>query len=180
MTFRGGLFTKIQADKSNHNWWRLWHWGNHMIAPVPQPSPVMPQIIHMKHKPLTTQTRQNIAIHNHVYILGIYCTFNWCQPQIQSQPICSAGCPLDSNFLQEISCWSAQCDPNLIHCYRKIRKIYGNAKGVINSFRLRQNGCNFPDDIFKCIFLNENVWILTKISLKCVSKGPIYNIPTLV
>ena len=27
----------------------------------------------------------------------------------------------------------------------------------INSLRPRQNGRNFPDDIFKCIFMNENV-----------------------
>ena len=34
---------------------------------------------------------------------------------------------------------------------------------------------------FKCIFLKENVWILTKkISLKFVPKGPINNIPALV
>ena len=28
---------------------------------------------------------------------------------------------------------------------------------VINTLRQRQNGRNFPDNIFKCIFLNENV-----------------------
>ena len=38
----------------------------------------------------------------------------------------------------------------------------------------------FADDIFKCIFLNENVWIPIKNSLKFVPKGPINNIPTLV
>ena len=38
----------------------------------------------------------------------------------------------------------------------------------------------FADDIFKCIFLNEKVWISIKISLKFVPKGPINNIPTLV
>ena len=37
-----------------------------------------------------------------------------------------------------------------------------------NIFRPRQNGRNFPDDIFKCIVLNENVWISIKISLKFV------------
>ena len=36
------------------------------------------------------------------------------------------------------------------------------------------------DDVFKCNFLNENVWILIKISLKFVPKGPINNIPALV
>ena len=38
----------------------------------------------------------------------------------------------------------------------------------------------FADVIFKCIFLNENVWILIEISLKFVPKGPINNIPALV
>ena len=36
------------------------------------------------------------------------------------------------------------------------------------------------DDIFKCIFLYENVWISIKISLKFVPMGPIINIPALV
>ena len=49
-----------------------------------------------------------------------------------------------------------------------------------NTLRLRQNGCHFPDDIFKCIFLNENVWISIKVSLKFVPKGPINKIPSLV
>ena len=42
------------------------------------------------------------------------------------------------------------------------------------------NGRHFPDDIFKCIFLNENVLISIKISLKFVPKGQINNIPALV
>ena len=50
----------------------------------------------------------------------------------------------------------------------------------INTLRLRQNGRHFPDDIFKCIFLNENVLILIKISLKFVPKGQIHNIRALV
>ena len=51
---------------------------------------------------------------------------------------------------------------------------------LVNTLRLTQNGRHFPDDIFKCIFLNENVWILIKISLKFVPNGPIVNIPALV
>ena len=50
----------------------------------------------------------------------------------------------------------------------------------INTLRPRQNGRHFADDIFKCIFLNENVWISIKISLKFIPKGPINNIPALV
>ena len=49
-----------------------------------------------------------------------------------------------------------------------------------NTLRLRQNGPHFTDDTFKCIFLNDNVRISIRISLKFVSKSPIYNIPTLV
>ena len=36
------------------------------------------------------------------------------------------------------------------------------------------------DDIFKCIFLDENIWIPIKISLKFVPRGPFNNIPALV
>ena len=50
---------------------------------------------------------------------------------------------------------------------------------IFNTLRPRQDGRHFPDDIFKCIFLNENVWISIKISLKFVPKGPINNIPAL-
>ena len=49
-----------------------------------------------------------------------------------------------------------------------------------NTLRLRRNGRHFADDIFKYIFLNENVWIPIKISIKFVPKGPINNIPALV
>ena len=51
---------------------------------------------------------------------------------------------------------------------------------MLNTLRPRQNGRHFADDIFKCIFLNEDVWISIKISLKFVPKGPINNIPALV
>ena len=44
---------------------------------------------------------------------------------------------------------------------------------LLNTLRPRQNGRHFPDDIFKCLFLNENVWISIKISLKFVPEGPI-------
>ena len=50
----------------------------------------------------------------------------------------------------------------------------------LNTLRSRQNGRHFPDDIFKCIFLNENVWISLQISLKFVPKGPINSNPALV
>ena len=51
---------------------------------------------------------------------------------------------------------------------------------IINTLSLWQYGRYIPDDIFKCIFLNENVWILINISLNFVPEGPINNIPALV
>ena len=55
---------------------------------------------------------------------------------------------------------------------------------AFNSLRPRQNGRHIPDDHFKRIFLkfflNEMVWISLKISLKCVPKVRINNIPALV
>ena len=65
-----------------------------------------------------------------------------------------------------------------------ISRIYhGNLRTKplnLNTFRPRQNGRHFANDIFKCIFLNENVWIPIKNSLTFVPKGPINNIPILV
>ena len=51
---------------------------------------------------------------------------------------------------------------------------------LLNTLRPSQNGCRFADGIFKCIFLNENVWISLNISLKYNPKVPFNNIPTLV
>ena len=50
----------------------------------------------------------------------------------------------------------------------------------INSLRPRRNRRHLADDIFKCIFLNENEWISFRISLKFVPKVRINNIPSLV
>ena len=43
----------------------------------------------------------------------------------------------------------------------------------------KKHNFNFPDDIFKWIFVNENAWISMKISLKFVPKVLICNIPAL-
>ena len=59
--------------------------------------------------------------------------------------------------------------------YRRLRRH------ILHNNNLRRpNGRHFPDDIFKWIFLNENVWISINISLKFVPRGPINNIPLLV
>ena len=52
--------------------------------------------------------------------------------------------------------------------------------GYVNSSPSGQNGCNFANDIFRCIFLNEKFCVLIKVSRKFILNGPIDNNPTLV
>ena len=56
--------------------------------------------------------------------------------------------------------------------------IFSQYPSKFNTLRLRQNDRPFPDAIFNCIFLNENVWNM--ITLKFVPQGSINNIPVLV
>ena len=56
----------------------------------------------------------------------------------------------------------------------------GEINKWLNTFRPTQNGHHFSDNTFKCIFLNENIRISIKHSLKFVAKCPINNIPALV
>ena len=51
--------------------------------------------------------------------------------------------------------------------FKIIEELTEDTSSVINTLRLRQNGRHFTDDIFKCIFLNETVWVPIKISLVC-------------
>ena len=117
-------------------------------------------------------------------------------------------CVTDQSFLFSIWVTSQNCDCHVTwFCYQLIAKpgnktatvswpdpyivqfhyntvqyntLLHTAHWWLNTLRLSQNGCHFPDNIFKCIFSNENVKVLIKISLKFVPKGPINNIPALV
>ena len=63
-----------------------------------------------------------------------------------------------------------------------VTKFHGVQPGniTLTHWGRDKNGRHFPGDIFKCIFLNENIWISIKISLKFVYQGPIKNISALV
>ena len=58
------------------------------------------------------------------------------------------------------------------------REVY-DSPHLFNTLRPRENGRHFADDTFTRIFLNENVGISIKISLKFVDGGPINTIPAL-
>ena len=59
-------------------------------------------------------------------------------------------------------------------------RVRWGCKVAFSTLRPRPNGRHFADDTFKRIFLNENVWISLKISLKFVPRVRINNIPALV
>ena len=85
-----------------------------------------------------------------------------------------ANCQLKLWTYQEISVLAAS---DLLMAPNTERRIIDDPKTLM---RPRQNGRHFPDDIFKCIFLNENALISISISLKFVPKGSINNFPALV
>ena len=84
-----------------------------------------------------------------------YCKDNQSQSLIWNSPV-------------KYSCWDNGFD------------TLESADNMFNTWRPRQNGRHFEDDIFKCIFLNENVWTLIKMSLNFVPKGSINNFLSLV
>ena len=51
---------------------------------------------------------------------------------------------------------------------------------TVNSSLLDKMAANLADNIFKCIFLNENDRILIKVSLKYIPRTQIDNTPALV
>ena len=82
---------------------------------------------------------------------------------------------LPSDIYDKIRCGSNVYSTAFLYCFM----VFIHSLGV-NTLKPRQNGRHFPDDIFKCIFLNGNEWISFKISLKFVPMGPFNNILALV
>ena len=83
--------------------------------------------------------------------------------------------------------WADNQDAGDLRCYcihYDATVMRNTCMGVIvmvaKTMKLRQNGRHFADDIFKCIFLTENVSMPIEMSLKSVPKGRINNIPALV
>ena len=70
--------------------------------------------------------------------------------------------------------------PSKVYFCQCLTSMLLDACYTVSTLRPRQNGRRLADDTFKRIFLNENVRISIKISLKFFPKGPINNIPSLV
>ena len=75
--------------------------------------------------------------------------------------------------------WLAICSK--VPSHYTVEPLYKTTpQNGLNTLNPRQNGRLFADNIFKCIFLDENVWNRKKISLKFAPKVGINNIPSLV
>ena len=79
---------------------------------------------------------------------------------------------IDIAALVQVMVWRRPCDkplsePMMVSLLTHFLSLYTRPQWV-KTLRPRQNGCHFPDDIFKCIFLNENVILSIRISLKFV------------
>ena len=78
---------------------------------------------------------------------------------------------LNPNPINQIGQW--------LHVHKSV--VVWTSSGIhFNSLRPRRNRRHFADDIFKCIFLNQNELISFRISLKFVPKVRINNIPPLI
>ena len=109
--------------------------------------------------------------HKYVCRCGSLKPFNCIGLRLRTRKCREKSCKIDEGVRNDIS---LACGRNN-YIYQLFLK-----PTAFNSLRPRPNRRYFADDIFKRIFLNENVWISIKISLKFVPKGPINNIPALV
>ena len=110
------------------------------------------------------------------YYINCYCIYWWLSASLQLLQSVSNGVTavLHLAINRKIPVLSSLC----LLGVRPMRPAVGML--LIITLRLRQHGRHFVDDIFKCIFMNENVWFPIKISLKFVPKGLINYIPALV
>ena len=88
----------------------------------------------------------------------------------------------DKSTLVQVMTWCHQAPSHYLNqCWVRSVTPYSITRPQwVNTLRPRQNGRHFADAIFKCIFVNEYVWIPIKNSLKFVPKGPINNMAALV
>ena len=106
----------------------------------------------------------------------------WAKNRTQHQPTsmkCSRKIDLDNNRFLSDGYKSLKSNNGYVHDMTKLLHHRGIACPV-NTLKPRQNGRHFPDDIFKWIFLNENISISIKIYLKSVPEGPVNHISALV
>ena len=76
--------------------------------------------------------------------------------------------------------WTTQILRLMAGTASKVSSWRNSFSMLFKTLRPRQTGRHFADDTFNHIFMNENVRISIKFSLKFVPKVPINNIPALI
>ena len=127
---------------------------------------------------METSWRKNVVLH--VFVFTLVNTESIYLPGEESKDAHRFGSVIRS-VSRKIGEWSKtfNVDFALSNHFRD-RRSANIMRMISNSLSPRHNGRLFADDTFKRIFLNENIRISTKNSLKFVPKGLINNIPALV
>ena len=89
---------------------------------------------------------------------------NSCETALRSMPQYPSD---DKSTLVQVMAWCRQAASHyLSQCCPRSLSPYGVTRPQwVNTLRLRKNGHHFSGDIFKCILLNENVWIFINITV---------------
>ena len=95
-----------------------------------------------------------VTVHMQWYVINRQCFNNWSSWQVCCLVVFQ-GYGLLNNFITR---WLHQRHP-IFRPDVVTWPHYILTFRVFNTLRPRQSDCDFADDIFKCIFLNENVWI---------------------
>ena len=61
--------------------------------------------------------------------------------------------PQSSDLSMQLHWWLGMCQTT------QIKNSLCDISSKFLTFKAKKNGLHFPDDIFKCIFVNKNVWI---------------------
>ena len=88
----------------------------------------------------------------------------------------------DKSKLVQVMAWHLAAPSHYLNqCWRSSMTPYGITSPQYGaSLRPEQNGCQFAENIFKIIFLNEKFFVWIHISLGFVPEGPINNYSALI
>ena len=75
-------------------------------------------------------------------------------------PISIRGPLLFDIFINVMFLFVEKCNSYNHADYSVMNSSYDVETVILNTLRPRQDGCRLPDDIFKCIFFDENVLIV--------------------
>ena len=153
-----GRVTHICVGKLNHHWFKWW------LVAWSAPSHYLNQCWNIVNSTLRNKLQWNLNRKSNIFI----------EENTFENVVCE---------MVSITINTLRPDDTYLHLWFAsllVQVTYAVALHYLNTLRPRQNGRYVADEIFKCIFLNENAWISIKISLKFVPKVRINNIPALV